>query len=150
MLYIVASYHCMRFQTKLTNQTWENDKKPSLGPDFVPFGPNLNPKYFFSWIFSGPIFFFAQIRAAIFFFSIIWLCQSLDVMVSYHHVQYQKKLMTQTWWENLVTVGQMDKRDFKGHCPTNVERPKLHFNIRNNNSKEMFLFSSHSPFGIAK
>ena len=26
-----------------------------------------------------------------FFFSKIWLCQSLDIMVSYHHIQYQKK-----------------------------------------------------------
>ena len=25
------------------------------------------------------------------FFSKIWPCQSLDIMVSYHHVQYQKK-----------------------------------------------------------
>ena len=32
-----------------------------------------------------------QIWAAIFFFSKIWLCQSLDITVSYHHVQYQKK-----------------------------------------------------------
>ena len=37
----------------------------------------------------------AQIRAAksffFFFFSKIWLRQSLDIMVSYHHVQYKKK-----------------------------------------------------------
>ena len=26
-----------------------------------------------------------------FFFSKNWLCQSLDIMVSYHQVQYQKK-----------------------------------------------------------
>ena len=39
----------------------------------------------------GPIF--AQIRATNFFFPKIWLRQSLDVMVSYHHVRYQKKLM---------------------------------------------------------
>ena len=26
-----------------------------------------------------------------FFFSKTWLCQSLDIMVSYHHVQYQIK-----------------------------------------------------------
>ena len=33
----------------------------------------------------------AQIRAVNFFFSKIWLRQSLDVVVSYHHVQYQTK-----------------------------------------------------------
>ena len=31
--YIVASYHCMQFQEKLMNQTWEDGKKPLvLGP----------------------------------------------------------------------------------------------------------------------
>ena len=37
----------------------------------------------------------AQIGAAnffFFFFSKIWLRQSLDVIVRYHHVQYQKKI----------------------------------------------------------
>ena len=34
---------------------------------------------------------FARIQAAKIFFSKIWLRQSLDVMVSYHHGQYQKK-----------------------------------------------------------
>ena len=28
MLVIVASYHCMQFQGKLTNDTWKNKKKP--------------------------------------------------------------------------------------------------------------------------
>ena len=62
-----------------------------------------------------------QIRAAKYFFSKSWLCHSLDVMVSYYHVQYQKKPMIQSW-ENLVTDGQTDKSDFIGRCPTNVER----------------------------
>ena len=48
----------------------------------------------------------AQIRTAI-FFSKTWLRQSLDVMVSYHHVQYKKKLMIQSW-ENLLTDGRTD------------------------------------------
>ena len=43
-------------------------KKPSFGPDFGPFCPN-------------PIFFFSK----------IWLSQLPNIMVSYHHVQYQKK-----------------------------------------------------------
>ena len=47
MLYIVASYHCMEFQGKLMNQISENGKKPSLGPDFGPFGSNLGPYFFF-------------------------------------------------------------------------------------------------------
>ena len=52
----------------------------------------------------------------------------------FRHVQYQKKLMMQSW-ENLVadgqterrtdgkTDGQTDESDFIGHCPTNIERP---------------------------
>ena len=47
MLDIVASYRCMQFQGKLTNQTWENGKKPSFRADFSPFGPNLDAKNFF-------------------------------------------------------------------------------------------------------
>ena len=87
MLDIVTSYHWMQFRGKLMNQIWENCKKPSFGPDFRPFGPN-----------SGGQIFFSQ----------IWLRQSLDIMVSYHHVQYPKKLMIQSW-ENLVTVGRTER-----------------------------------------
>ena len=48
-------------------------------------------------IVSGPILaYLAQIRATIFFLSKIFLCQSLDIMVSYHHMQYQKKLMIES------------------------------------------------------
>ena len=43
-----------------------------------------------------------------FFFSKIWLQQSLDIMVNYHHLQYQKKLMIQSW-EILVTDGWTDR-----------------------------------------
>ena len=72
---------------------------------------------------SGPILaHMAQILAAKVSFSKIWLRQSLDIMVSYHHVQYQKKLMIQSW-ENLLTDGQTDQSDFIGRCLTNVKRP---------------------------
>ena len=47
MLDIVASYDCMKFQGKLMNQTWENDKKPNSGINFHSFGLNLGPKIFF-------------------------------------------------------------------------------------------------------
>ena len=36
MLDIVAIYHCMQFQGKLMNQTWENGKKPSFETDLAP------------------------------------------------------------------------------------------------------------------
>ena len=82
------------------NQTWENCEKPHFGPNVGPLDPN-----------SGHQIIFPK----------IWLCQALDVMVGYHPVQYQKKLMIQSW-ENLVTDGQTDESDFIGRCPTNVER----------------------------
>ena len=37
MLYIVASYDCLQFKGKLTNQISENGKNPSFGPDFDSF-----------------------------------------------------------------------------------------------------------------
>ena len=63
------------------------------------------------------------------FFSKIWVRQSLDIMVSYHHVQYQKKLKIQSWeilaidWQ---TDGQTEESDFIGRCSTNIERPTRH------------------------
>ena len=72
-------------------------------------------------LISGPIL--AQIRFAKFFFSKIWLRQSPDITVNYHHVQFQKKLMIQSW-ETLVrngqTDGQTDKSDFIGRWLTRV------------------------------
>ena len=104
MLDIVASYHCMQFPGKQMNQAWENSNKPSFGPDFGTFGPNLGHHLFFS-------------------FSKIWLPQSLDNMVSYHHVQYQKKTNDPIWWKlsDGRKDGQTDESGFIGRCPTNVE-----------------------------
>ena len=64
-------------------------KKLPFGPDLVPLGP-----------YSG--------RQLFFFFFKIWFCQSLDIMVSYHHVKYQKKIMIQSR-ENLVTAGRTER-----------------------------------------
>ena len=83
--------------------------KTSFWAWFRPVGPKFGP----------PIF-----------FSKIWRRQLLDIMVSYHHVQYQKKLMIQSW-SNLVTDGRTDgqtdrltdESDFIGCCPNNVESP---------------------------
>ena len=50
-------------------------KKTSFGTDFGPVGQDLSCQNFSSKI---------------------WLRQSLDIMVSYHHVQYQKTLIIQS------------------------------------------------------
>ena len=55
-------------------QTQENDKKPHFGSDLRLLGPNSSRQIYFSKI---------------------WLHQTLDIIVSYHHVQYQKKLTIQ-------------------------------------------------------
>ena len=60
----------MQFQEKLIIRTQENGEKRHFGPDLGLLGPNLGCEIFFSKI---------------------GLPQSLDIMVSYHHVQYQKK-----------------------------------------------------------
>ena len=62
----------MQFQGNLMIETQENGEKPHLGPNLGWLGPNSDGQFFFSKI---------------------WLFQSLEIMVSYHHVQYQKKLM---------------------------------------------------------
>ena len=56
------------------------EKKTSFGPDFG----------IFDQIRDSYCFFF------VFFFPKIWLRQSLDIIVSYHYVQNQKKLMVQS------------------------------------------------------
>ena len=75
MFEIVASYHCMQFQGKSVIQNQENYEKPHLGPDLGTLDPNLGRQIFCLKI---------------------CLRQSLDIMVSYHHAEYQKKLMIQS------------------------------------------------------
>ena len=116
---IVPIYHLMQFKGKLMYQTCEKGKKPSFGPDFDLFLQVLSllvvrhcselSLYAFSWKtnkrnlikwqktqfwarfwpmwpkFGSPIF-----------FSKIQFHQSLDVMISYHHVQYKKKVRIQS------------------------------------------------------
>ena len=72
MLDIVGSYHCMQFQGKPIIQTQEDGEKLYFGPVGRKFG--------------AAIFF-------VFFCFFKNLASSLDIMVGYHHVQYQKKLM---------------------------------------------------------
>ena len=75
-LEIIASYHYMQFQVKLMNQTWENGKKPSLRTNFGLFDPNLGQQKFFHRFY---------------------LYGMLDIVRSYHCMQFQGKLMNQTW-----------------------------------------------------
>ena len=88
MLDLFASYHCLQIQGKLMIQTQENGVKSHFGPNLGPLSPNSGHQTFFSKI---------------------WLCQSLDIVASYHHVQYQEKLIIQSW-ENLVTDDRRTER----------------------------------------
>ena len=104
--------HCSKlsyyeFKAKLKKQTWENGEKPNFGPDFSLFSP-----IFFRGFYPYQILdIVASYHRMHFFFfpSKIWLRQSLSIIMSYHHVQYQKKLKMQSW-EDLVTEGQTDKQ----------------------------------------
>ena len=56
-------------------QTLQNGEAPHFAPDLDPLGPNFSRQIIFSKV---------------------WLRQSLDIMVSYYYVKYQKKLMIQS------------------------------------------------------
>ena len=88
MLDIVAGYHRMQFQRNHMIKNQENGKKLCFRSDLGSLRPNLGRQVYFSKI---------------------WLRQTLDIMVSYHHLQYQKKLMIQSL-EKLVTDGRTDGR----------------------------------------
>ena len=77
MLYIFASYHCIHFQGKPVKQIWENGQKPSFRTNFDPNFP-CPPKNFF-------------------FFLEFCLCKMLCIVASCHCMQFQEKLMKQTW-----------------------------------------------------
>ena len=144
MLDILASYDCMQFQGKLMNlgKWWVlplPDVRRCCNLSLYSSSRKTNDRNSKLWqktsfcIWFRPVGFkFGLPNCLGFFFSKIWLCQSLNTMVIYHHVRYQKNLMIQSW-ENLVTVGQMDgqinrqtdKSDFIGHCSTNNDHPKM-------------------------
>ena len=72
---IVASHHRMQFKGNLLGKIWENDKKTNFWSDFGSFDLNVRPKN----LFRG--FYFHQM---------------LNIVASYHCMQFQKKLMIQT------------------------------------------------------
>ena len=97
MLDMVASYHCTQFQGKLMNQTLENGKKHSFGTNFGAFGPkNIFLEFYLYYMLNinvlGPILAHLALQ---FFFKTLALSVT-RYMVSYDHVQYQKKLMIQS------------------------------------------------------
>ena len=112
MFYIVASYYSMQFQRKPINQTWENGEKPTFAPDFGSFDTNFVAQIAASYHCmqcQGKLMIATQENGKKphfgldlgllgsklghrIFFPKIWFSQSLDIMVSYHHIQYQKKL----------------------------------------------------------
>ena len=67
----------MQFKRKLMKQTWENGKKnPKFWPDFGPFCQKLGLQIFFQEFY---------------------LYYMLDIVASFHYMQFQGKLMNQTW-----------------------------------------------------
>ena len=148
------------------NQTCENGKK-KFRAWYWPLWPKSGPKKFFSWIL--PLLDVRQcyklslsaisrntnkpncrkwkkslVPGRQFFFSKIWLRQSLDIMVSYHLVQYQEKLMIQSW-ENLVTDGRMHRRtegwEWIHRTLTNVEGSKDKFKSFDQNTCEFVAYN---------
>ena len=100
----------MLFQGKLMIKIQKNGKKPHFGPDLGPLGPNSGRQTFFSKI---------------------WLRQSLDVVVNYHHLQSQKKTNDPILRKfsdgrtdgDRQTEKQTEESDYIRGCSTNFERP---------------------------
>ena len=72
--------HCCRLSLyviprKTNEQTWENGQKPSFRTNFASYGPNLGLRNFF------PGFYLYM----------------LDIVASYHCMQFHGKLKNQTW-----------------------------------------------------
>ena len=109
MLYIVANYHCMQFQGKPKNQTLENGKKPSFGPNFCPVGPNSACHFFFFFQTSGSVS-----------HQIPW---SANIMYSMR--KPNDPMLRKLSYES--TDGEMDRRMrvILQDTTTNVERPKM-------------------------
>ena len=114
MLDIIASYHCLQFYGKLMNQTSENGKKSSFGPDFRLFGPNSTLAHL------------PQILATEFFF-FEFFSQALSV--TRYHGQLSSCTISEKTNDPILrklsggrTDGQTetDQSDFMRHCPTNV------------------------------
>ena len=100
------------------NQTWQNAEKPNFLPHFGPFSPNMAPQKFLVGFISIRFQKLSQAITVCNFsekewskrqqngkkphfrpklgplgrqiFLKIWLRQSLDIMVSYHHVNIRK------------------------------------------------------------
>ena len=99
--------------SKKTNEPnlrkWE---KPSFGPDFHPFGPNL----------SCQIFFFKNlVRSVTRYHGQLSSCTISEKT----NDPILRKLIGEQMdrWTDRQIHGQMDKSDFIGCCSTNVERP---------------------------
>ena len=116
----------MQFQRKLINYTWENSKNWAQ-KIFSWILPLLDVRHYCKLLLYTiskktnelnlrkwqKTYFWARFWTICpkfglpIFFAKIWLHQLLDNMASYYHVQYQKKLMIQSW-KNLVTDGQKE------------------------------------------
>ena len=85
--------HCCQLLSYTKSRTTKDPnlrkwEKPSFGTNFGLFGPNLGHQLFYKKF---------------------CLRQLLDIMVSYHHVQYQKKIIIQ-FRKNLVMDGQTERQ----------------------------------------
>ena len=131
----------MQFKGKLMSQTWKNGEKTKFRPDFGPkflwvslslddihcYKPSsyaisikTNEPNLRKWHKTGfgpefGLFGSNSPPPPQFFF------QSLDITVSYHHVQHQKKNNDPILRKR--TDGQTDENDFIGCRSVNVERP---------------------------
>ena len=123
MLNINASYHCMQFQAKLMNQTWEKWQKTSFGTDFGPFGRNLGCKFYF----------FKNLALSVTRYQSLLLSCAISGKINHPILKRfshrptdgrtDRRTDGQTDWET-------DESDFIGHCRTNFECPTTLLNVK--------------------
>ena len=93
---IVPSYHLRHFTETVINQTSENDKKTNFGPDFGLFWAAFGlPNFFF--VNFGSFEIFSQNLDSKNFFYEFYFHYMLDIIATYHCIQFQGKLKNQTW-----------------------------------------------------
>ena len=109
----------MQLEGKLMNQTSKNDKKPSFGSNFDPFGPNSGRQNFFF--------------------------KNLASSVTRHHGQLSSCTISEKTNDPILrklsdrrTDRQTDESDFIRCCQTNVERPKISGHIQTHGWKGKF------------
>ena len=126
-----SSYHCMQFQGKIINQTWENDKKnqTSFGPDLARLA-QFWPVFLFKNLALSTTRYHGQLSSCTISEKV--MIQSCEKLVMDGRTDGQMDRRTDNRkdgqmerWRDGRKNKQTDQKDFIGRCLAYVERPKV-------------------------